>query len=249
MTTTRARFVSVALLVCLFAIGMATFLNYFKYKSTVGQIVKSRVLVVANSIENSVQASLALGLSFGELNMLNSLLDRQKVSDELILGIDIFDAQGKLLYSTDAEQVGQPAPQEWLKAAAKAKAEWYVEEPGQFVTGIALKNNFDLTVGYLGVRYSRAYVDGAMARVGKRLLGTALPVLGVVALLAPLALILVVRRFENDMHTMESTFEGRAIAPGSAHGPLDDALVGLKATLEEAELGLLKARVRLQKGS
>jgi len=247
MTTTRARFVCVALLVCLFAIGMATFLNYFKYKSTVGQIVKSRVLVVANSIENSVQASLALGLSFGELNMLNSLLDRQKVSDELILGIDIFDTQGKQLYSTDAGQVGQAAPQEWLKAAGKAKAEWYVEEPSQFVTGIALKNNFDLTVGYLGVRYSRAYVDSAMARVGKRLLGTALPVLAVVALLAPLALILVVRRFEHDMHTMESSFEGRAMAKGEVHGPLDDALIGLKGTLEEAELGLLKARVRLLK--
>lgn len=249
MTTTRARFISVALLVCLFAIGMATFLNYFKYKSTVGQIVKSRVLVVANSIENSVQASLALGLSFSELNMLTSLLDRQKVSDELILGIDIFDTQGKLLYSTDPDQVGQTAPPGWLKAAEKAKTEWYVEEPRQFVTGIALKNNFDLTVGFLGVRYSRAYVDGAMAKVGKRLLGTALPVLGVVVLLAPLALIVVVRRFEHDMHTMESTFEGRPMAPGETHGALDDALTGLKSTLEEAELGLLKARVRLRKGT
>lgn len=247
MTTTRARFVCVALLVCLFAIGMATFLNYFKYKATVGQIVKSRVLVVANAIENSVQASLALGLSFSELGMLTSLLDRQKGSDDLILGIDIFDPQGKQIYSTDVALVGQTASPDWVKAATKAKAEWYVEEPGQFVTGIALKNNFDLTVGYLAVRYSRAYVDGATARVGKRLLGTALPVLGVVALLAPLALIFVVRRFERDMHAMELAFDGRSAAPGAEHGALDDALTELRTTIEEAELGLLKARVRLQK--
>jgi hypothetical protein len=247
MTTTRARFVCVALLVCLFAVGMATFLNYFKYKATAGEIVKSRILVVANAIEGSVQASLALGLTFGELGMLPSLLEREKASDELILGIDIFDPQGKQLYSTQTEHVGQTAPPAWLKAATEAKADWYVEEPSQFVTGIAIKNNFNLTVGYMGVRYSRAYVDGAMSRVGKRLLGTALPVLGVLALIAPLALILVVRRFEHDMQAMAATFNGATAPPGAQQATLDESLAGLKTSLEEAELGLLKARVRLAK--
>jgi hypothetical protein len=247
MTTTRARFVCVALLVCLFAIGMATFLNYFKYKATAGEIVKSRILVVANAIEGSIQASLALGLTFGELGMLPSLLEREKISDELILGIDIFDPQGKQLYSTEPEQVGQAAPASWLKAATGAKSEWYVEEPSQFVTGIAIKNNFNLTVGYMGVRYSRAYVDSAMARVGKRLLSTALPVLGALALIAPLALIFVVRRFEQDMHAMASSFSGGSPLASAQPAPVDESLVSLKASLEEAELGLLKARVRLLK--
>ena len=45
MGTIRLRFIVVALVVSFFAVGMAAFLNYFKYKSTIGGIVKSRVLV------------------------------------------------------------------------------------------------------------------------------------------------------------------------------------------------------------
>ena len=240
MTSTRARFVFVALLVCIFAIGMATFLNYFKYKSTVGQIVKSRVLVVANAIENSVQASLALGLSFGELNMLGGLLERQAASDNLILGIDVFDTNGKQLYSTDAVRTGQSVPTGWMETAGRAKVDWFVEEPDQFVAGIAIKNNFNLTTGYLAVRYSRSYVDAAAARVGKRLLLTAIPLLVVIALLAPLVLILVIRRFETDMQSMARAVDGVVVtANGSvAFGDANN----LNATLEEAEVGLVRVR-------
>lgn len=240
MTSTRARFVFVALLVCLFAVGMATFLNYYKYKSTVGQIVKSRVLVVTNAIENSVQASLALGLSFGELNMLGSLLERQAASDSLILGIDVFDTTGKQLYSTDAVRAGQNVTSTWMDVASRAKVDWYVEEPSQFVAGIAIKNNFDLTTGYLAVRYSRSYVDAAAARVGKRLLVTTVPVIVIIALLAPLALILVIRRFESDMRSMEAAVDGGRLPPG-ADAAFGDA-GGVNATLEEAEVGLVQAR-------
>jgi len=67
MGTIRVRFILVALVVSFFAVGMSAFLNYFKYKSTIGNIVKSRVLVVGRGIENSVQASLQLGMQFSEL--------------------------------------------------------------------------------------------------------------------------------------------------------------------------------------
>src|SRR5260221_27801 len=58
MGTIRVRFILVALVVSFFAVGMAAFLNYFKYKSTIGGIVKSRVLVIGRGI--AVTAPLAL---------------------------------------------------------------------------------------------------------------------------------------------------------------------------------------------
>ena len=70
MGTIRIRFILVALVVSFFAVGMSAFLNYFKYKSTIGGIVKSRVLVVGRGIENAVQASLQLGMQFSELSQL-----------------------------------------------------------------------------------------------------------------------------------------------------------------------------------
>ena len=243
MKSTRARFVMVALMVCTFAIGMATFLNYFKYKATVGETVKSRVLVVTNPIETSVQASLALGLNFAELGILNGLLARQKASDSLIIGIDVFDTAGKLLYSTDAVRVGQTAPAGWLDATRllNKKDEWSVEETSQLVTGTALKNNFDLTVGFLAVRYSRAYVDSATGRVAKELLMTALPVLAIVALLAPLALMLIMRRFDRDMAAVQAALESDA----PAEGPFGESVAQMKANLQEAEQGLNSAQAEL----
>jgi hypothetical protein len=243
MTSTRMRFVFVAVLVCIFAVGMATFLNYFKYKSTVSQTVKARVLVVANAIENSVQASLALGLSFGELNMLGGLMTRQAASDGLIKGIDVFDTTGKQLYSTEAARIGANVVPAWLTAASRDDKAWFVEESEQFVAGIDIKNNFNVTVGFLAVRYSRSYVDDATARVGKQLLLNALPVLAIFVLLAPLALIAAIRGFESDMHSMEMAVGGDPAAKGAAvaFGGAD----GLNSTLAEAESGIAKVRALL----
>jgi hypothetical protein len=143
MGTIRVRFITVALVVSFFAVGMAAFLNYFKYKSTIGGIVKSRVLVVGRSIENSVQASLALGMQFTELATLPSQMEREKASDRLIRGIDVFDDTGQIIYSTDAARVGSSVDRSWRDAAARAKStEWNGESPQDYVAGISLKNNF-----------------------------------------------------------------------------------------------------------
>ncbi len=254
MISTRLRFVCVALLVCVFAVGMATFLNYFKYKATASQIIKSRVLVVTNAIEDGVQASLALGLAFGEMGMVSGLLERQAASDTLIVGIDVFDPTGKQIYSTDAVRIGRNVPPEWTSAAFKIKdssknndkESWAVQEPEQLVAGTALKNNFNLTIGYLAVRYSRAYVDAAAHRVGQRLLLTALPLLIVIFLLSPLALTLVIRRFESDMRGMDAAFLGNTVekTTTSNRGVFTDAEI-LNSTLLEAELGLVQVRSQL----
>ena len=110
MGTIRVRFIIVALVVSFFAVGMAAFLNYFKYKSTISGIVKSRVLVIGRNIENSVQASLSVGMQFMELGTMNQLLAREKASDRLIRGIDVFDHTGQVIYSTDRQRVGEKVP-------------------------------------------------------------------------------------------------------------------------------------------
>jgi hypothetical protein len=249
MRATRARFVGVALVVCLFAIGMAAFLNYFKYKSTVGQIVKSRVLVIANDIENSVQASLALGLSFSEIGMLPSLLKRDQLSDRLILGIDIFETSGKVAYSTDNERVGRQAPATWLDAAQHAKTrEWSVGEKDELVAGILLKNNFDLTMGYLALRYPRAYVDRAASAAGRQLLIIALSVFVCAAILAPLALMLVIRGFERDIGAVENAvlgLESGEQAQLVAAGPFGLAVEQFRTSIQAAEAALAEVRGKL----
>jgi hypothetical protein len=249
MGTIRVRFITVALVVSFFAVGMAAFLNYFKYKSTIGGIVKSRVLVVGRSIENSVQASLSLGMQFTELATLPSQMEREKASDRLIRGIDVFDDTGQIIYSTDQARVGSSVDRSWRDAAARAKStEWNGESPQDYVAGISLKNNFDLTVGYLALRYSRDYVDGAAHAAARQITIAALGAFAGIALVAPLALIVVIRRFERDLQTLEtaaSRLEDRGPPAALSGSAFDSVIDHLRASLRDANSALDDLRAKL----
>lgn len=249
MKSTRSRFIGVAVLVCLFATGMATFLNYYKYKSTFAQIVKSRLLVIGYGIENSVQTSLGLGMAFAELGTLPSLMEREKAADPLLTGIDVFDAAGKVLYSTDAARVGRPAPPAWIAAAggigAKGK-EWQAQDTRELVAGIALKNSFNLTVGYLALRYTRDHIDRSVAKMGWQLLLIGVLAFACASAVAALILIAILRRYERDMRAIEDRILGRdGGALPEAFAPSVDEL---REAVSGAEASLAGARARLQAG-
>jgi hypothetical protein len=250
MGTIRFRFIMVALVVSFFAIGMAAFLNYFKYKSTISSIVKSRVLVIGQGIESSVQASLQLGMQFQELSQLPQLLARERLSDRLIRGIDVFDSSGQILYSTDRARTGTKVPESWTTAAQNAKqVEWSAEEPDEYIAGISIKNAFNLTVGFLGMRYSREDVERAASTAGREILFAAAGAFIGIAILAPLLLILVIRRFERDLHLLDaaaSQLEDRSQPPPSVEGSAFQASIeSLRGSLRDANRSLDELRARL----
>ena len=101
MDSIQRRMIGVAVAVCAFAVGRAGLLNYFKYQATASRIIEQRLTFTGKSIENSIQSSLSLGLQFADLTTLPAMLERERETDDLILGIDIFDTEGRPLYSTD----------------------------------------------------------------------------------------------------------------------------------------------------
>jgi len=249
MGTIRVRFILVALAVSFFAVGMSAFLNYFKYKSTIGNIVKSRVLVVGRNIENSVQASLAIGMQFAELAQLPQVMSREKSSDRLVRGIDVFDTSGQVIYSTDRTRVGQKLPWPWIGASERSTTTERASDEGEdYVAGISLKNAFDLTVGYLALRYSREEVERAASVAGREILLAALGSFFGIAIVAPLALIVVIRRFERDLRTLEAAathLEDR-VEPAVPTGSAFDSSIGhLRASLRDANRSLDDLRAKL----
>lgn len=249
MGTIRIRFILVALVVGFFAIGMSAFLNFFKYKSTFGEIVRDRVLVVGRGIENAVQASLNVGMQFSELGTLQTLMQRELAADKLIVGIDVFDAAGQVIYSTDAARVRREVPAAWMQSAQRSKtSEWAAEEGHEIIAGISLKNNFDLTVGYLAIRYSRAYVDGAARAVGREILVASLVAFVAVALVTPLALVVVIRRFERDLRVLETAvthLEDGSPPPQPTGSVFDAAIASLGDSLRAARAELDEVRRKL----
>lgn len=249
MGTIRIRFILVALAVGFFAIGMSAFLNYFKYKSTFGGIVKERVLLVGRGIENAVQSSLSVGMQFSELAMLPPLMQRELAADVLITGMDVFDASGQVIYSTDAARVKRDVPASWTEAARRAKStEWSAEDGGEAVAGISIKNSFDLTVGYLGLRYSSAYIDKAARAVGAEILRTSIFAFLALAVLTPLALVVVIRRFERDLSALQSAvshLEDGAPPPPPTGSAFDGAIASLRDSLRGTNEALADVRRKL----
>lgn len=250
MGTIRFRFIMVALVVSAFAVGMAAFLNYFKYKSTISNIVKSRVLVVGRGIENGVQASLQLGMQFNELTQLPQAMAREKSADRLVRGIDVFDNVGLILYSTDRARVGSRVPSAWLSSGQRSKnSEWSSDETEDLVAGISLKNAFDLNVGYLALRYGREEVDRAAAAAGREILLAALGAFLAIAIAAPLALILVIRRFERDLRVLEeaaSRIEDKGPPAQPMGSAFDGAIASLRTSLGEADGALDDLRAKIE---
>lgn len=256
METTRSRMIIVAVLVCFFAVGMAGLLNYFKYQNTADRIVKERLLVIANSIESSIHSSLSLGLQFSDLSMLPSTMERERATDDLILGIDVFDMEGKPLYSTDSLRAGRNAPKAWIDAAVNAPpdadGDWFVENATESAAGITIKNNFGLKIGYLAVRFSEDRIRQANAAVGRELALSALGVFVVAAVLASLALVAVMKQLQRDIAAVEATLKSAdptRMPAAVLRGPFGAALQRFFDAVRSADTQLAQLRSNLERGA
>jgi hypothetical protein len=250
--------IAVAVLVCGFAVGMAGLLNFFKYRSTANKIVTERLVVTGKSVENSIQASLSLGLQFADIGTLPGTLDRERATDNLILGIDVFDMDGKPLYTTDRLRATRPVPEAWLAAAKKADTDkheggnWFVQDNNESAAGISVQNNFGLTIGYLAIRYADERVRDAAYAVGREIALSSLLVFLVSALAASLAVMWVMRRLNRDVGEVEVALRSGDTARAAAvaaRSPFGAALKRFVRTTHGVERELADLRARMETGA
>jgi hypothetical protein len=252
MESTRRRLIVVAVVVCGFAVGMAGLLNYFKYRAAADRILTERLVVTGRSVENSIQSSLALGLQFAEIGTLPGMLDRERATDDLILGIDIFDTEGRMLYSTDRLRATRPVPHAWIAAAQAAKdADWRAEAGKEAAAGIAVKNNFNLTIGYLALRYSLDRVAEENNAVAAELAAIAFAIFLGAAAVSSLALLAVMRRLGGKVQAAEQALrEGDAarLPARALRAPFGPALRRFVETTRRAEAQIADLRAGLERG-
>lgn len=253
MDSTQRRMIGVAVAVCAFAVGMAGLLNYFKYRAAADRILTDRLVVTGRSVENSIQASLELGLQFAEIGTMSTILERERASDDLILGIDIFDMDGRMLYSTDRLRANRPVPASWVAAAkAAGKGDWRAEEGHEAAAGIDLRNNFDLQIGYLALRYSVDRVREAAAAVAYELAMQAIAVFAGAALLSSLALLWVLNALGRSLLAVEQGLghgEAARATARSLSGPFGPALRRFIDTTRRAEAEIATLRAGLGRGN
>ena len=253
MNATRPQVILVAVLVCLFAVGMAGFLNFFKYRSNAERILKERLVVTGTSIENSIRSSLALGLQFADLGTLPGMLERERATDDLILSIEVFDTDGKPLYSTDRLRATRNVPDAWLAAARQARgADWFVKSGTESAAGIAIENSFGLVLGYLALRYSEEEVNRSTMKVARELAVSALGVFVAAAALASIVLLAVMHRLSRDLAAVEAALRSAdPMRPSEAvrRGPFGRALRRFLDSARGAEAEIALLRVNLERGA
>jgi hypothetical protein len=242
---TRTQMILVAVLVCLFAAGMAGLLNFFKYRAHAERLVQERLVVTGLGIEASIRSSLALGMQFSDLGTLPERMERELKTDALTRSIEVFDTDGLSLYSTDRLRAARGSYEPWLVAAKAADGgSWSVKDGHNSAVGIAVKNSIGLVVGYLALRYAEEDVSRSILAVGRQLALAALLTFLATAVMASLALLVVMRGMSRDMQAMEQWLDASMTPngePGSLKGPFAKPLRRFFGTVRKAEsnIGLL----------
>jgi sensor histidine kinase regulating citrate/malate metabolism len=250
---TRAQLILVAVFVCLFAVGMAGLLNFFKYRSNAERLVKERLVVTGAGIESSIRSSLSLGLQFADLSTLPEMMDRERGTDDLIRSIEVFDTDGRTLYSTDRLRQQRPANEAWVNAGREAEgAQWQVRAGRESAVGLPVRNGFGLVIGHVALRYAQQQVDEAVMVVARELALACLLVFILSATLASLALMAVMGLTRRDLNAVENLLsrsqDPAGPPPSSLKGPFSVPLRRFFDTVRSAHSQIAATRARLQRG-
>lgn len=138
---------------------------------------EGRYAYILAQLKQRVEAPLSLGLQVQSLDYLQRLLEQEAAADPDILSIDLFDAQGAQLFTTDTADIRQVVPESWLQEvqalssteseqAPRARAYWLADERDGRVLGVALHNDFGLLVGGLALRHHVSDVGEALVSSG-----------------------------------------------------------------------------------
>lgn len=253
MRTNKPQMVMVAVMVCGFAVGMAGFLNFFKYRSNADSMLRDRLVVTGNAIESNIQALLALGLQFSDLGTLPGTLERERATDDLIMSIEIFDVDGKMLYSTDRLRASRQVAPAWMAAARQAKgADWFVKDGTESAAATGIQNNFGVLIGWVALRYSEDQVKAGTNAVARNIAVTTFAVFLAAAAVASMALLMLMNRLAREFETVESALRsGDPLRPSDAAstGPFGYALRRFFETLRKAEAEIAGLRSSLEQGA
>ena len=185
------------------------------------------------------------GISFTDIATLPDVLATTRSTEPLIAGIDVTDADGKAIYSTEAPRRGHYIEMEWREAMRHAGGEpWHASEGADAVQAAPIRNAFGLTLGHAVVRYRLDALNKASAQFVRNLAldGLAVAVGGTLALF--LMLRWVQSRLERRLARMYGAFENGA--PDARPGSFRAEAAQARAKLDDARHALVAAEASLQ---
>lgn len=176
---------AVVTLIVALTLALIGMLNFFRFEQTLRATTEARLGFIAKDLKANIQTGLDLGLDLSSMSNVQSIIDREAVTDARILGIDVFDDQAQVLFSTEQSATGAQIPGAWRAAiGSDDDAVWQASDHAQMVVGTRLTSNFGADVGGVALRYSRASFEEQLQRMLDLLVRLGISTLIITALLS-----------------------------------------------------------------
>lgn len=242
MVWTLSRKVSAALAAILLStMVLIAIFGYHKFHDLMSEQVRSRYSFVVFTIKKSVEDRLSLGLALRQLRQMQDIIEREKVGDANILGIEIYDERGEILFNTDRGAIGASVPPEWLSVlGGVATQPFSLVDEDNLVVGLPLVNTLGKVEGAVILRYPSAYLEAELGDLLGSLAMRWLVVLGVFAVIAVFGALAMFRSVGTKLAAMETALgkvlaEGGEVVPDPASGdPFEKRYAEFAAKSREA---------------
>jgi len=164
--------ITVVLCVLLTAsVALVAVLSLDKYRETLRRVVENRFGYVLQDVVRTTTLGLDLQLPLAEITSLQGALDRARAEHADLRYVEIFDAEGRILFSTDPTTVGDALPDAWIYQNTGTEGGlWRRRDEGDLVLGQAVRSRFDQVVGGVVLAYSEEPIERGLAGMRRRLL-------------------------------------------------------------------------------
>ncbi len=237
--------IAVSLAVTLLALPAATF---FAGEQVNDEIEQARAAHLLGALRQTTEANLGIGLMLDEIGLLQSTIEREKAQDPSIVVIDIFNAAGRSVYSTDRGSVGEPVDPTWMNKL-RSEGTWHSSFRGETIFGTRFENDLGVAGG-IAVTLSGA---SRVARMESLALAVAAhgAVIVVGAFAVGMAIALLFSRwlgipFRRVAAILRDTSTAAPVAPSGPVGGLERAALQVRERWREEDARLAQGMARLE---
>jgi hypothetical protein len=186
----------------LFVMGLLFMLSSFKFQTVLTNLIANRLGATSPAIYESIEGALDLGLGLG------SVIAWVQQNNPGIRSIDIFNIQGKILYSTEKQRVEQAAAPHILENLKTASGHYaQVELDATFLCAFKLLNNYNQRVGGGAILYSKDDYSAQVIKFNNSLLLKSSIIFIAFALLASIGIMVAFRGLRNYLKSIEASHD------------------------------------------
>lgn len=165
---TLNRYFVLTLALALVAVLLASTLSWLTTLEARGAMLReSRFQFSLSNVRSAVDSGLELGLLLPDLPGVQDLIERNRLQESGILSIDIFDVDGRIVFTTDNGGVSATLPEAWLAPClASRQISWHTQDEEGDVLCSAVVNGYEKAVGGVVLRYRVANRAGTLGVLG-----------------------------------------------------------------------------------